>query len=109
MDIPIQNDLDVIVNRINLLLPDAKVYLFGSYATGRQRDDSDIDLCVVAPKYHERRMQVLCSIRGAIRGATKLPVDILAFTDEEFERRSKLRPTIQYTIANEGVLLNGQY
>ena len=109
MDISIQNDLNAIVHKINLLLPDAKVYLFGSYATGRQKADSDIDLCVIAPKYKERRMQVLYSIRVAIRGTTRLPVDILAFTDDEFERKSKLKPTIQYTIANEGVLLNAQY
>jgi len=103
----IQSDLNAIVNRISKILPNAKVYLFGSYAAGTQRKDSDIDLCVVAPKYDERRMQVLYSIRTAIRGATKLPVDILAFTDEEFESKLKSRSTIQYTIANEGVLLSG--
>ena len=103
----IQSDLDAIVHKINLILPEAKVYLFGSYAAGTQRRDSDIDLCVVAPKYSERRMQVLCLIRAAIRGTTKLSVDVLAFTDEEFEGKSKSRSTIQYTIANEGVLLSG--
>ena len=106
MDLAIQNDLNAIVREINHILPEAKIYLFGSYATGKQREDSDIDLCVVAPEYRDRRMEVLYSIRVAIRGKTKLPVDVLAFTDEEFERRSKMKPTIQYTIANEGVLLN---
>jgi predicted nucleotidyltransferase len=107
MYIPIKDDLSAIVHEINALLPDAKVYLFGSYATETQKDDSDIDLCVVAPEYHERRMQVLYSLRVAIRDSTRLPVDILAFTNEEFERRSKMKPTIQYAVANEGVLLNG--
>lgn len=105
MDIAIQNDLNAIVKKINHLFPKARVYLFGSYAKGTQREDSDIDLCVVAPEYEERRMRVLYSIRVAIRGTTKLPIDVLAFTDEEFERRSKMKPTIQYIIANEGVLL----
>ncbi|MCL2217309.1 MAG: nucleotidyltransferase domain-containing protein [Defluviitaleaceae bacterium] len=105
----IQNDLDAIVGRINQIIPDAKVYLFGSYAIGKQRKDSDIDLCVVAPNYDERRMQVLYSIRTAIRGATNLPVDILAFTNEEFESKLSSKSTIQYTIANEGVLLSEQH
>jgi len=96
----------MIAQKINNILPDAKIYLFGSYATGKQKEGSDIDLCVIAPEFNERRMQVLCSIRAAIRGATKLPVDVLAFTDEEFYRKSKMKPTIQYAIANEGVLLN---
>jgi predicted nucleotidyltransferase len=105
MDI-IKDDLNAIVQKINEILPEAKVYLFGSYATGKQRKDSDLDICVVAPEYKERRMEVLYLIRVAIRGATKLPVDVLAFTNEEFERRSKMKPTIQYAIAKEGVLLN---
>jgi len=107
MDAPIKDDLNAIVHKINSILPEAKVYLFGSYATRTQRADSDIDLCIVAPEYHERRMQVLYSLRVAIRGISKLPIDILAFTDAEFEHRSKMKPTIQYTIAKEGILLNG--
>ena len=87
MDMPIQKDLDAIVREINNLVPEAKVYLFGSYATGTQKEDSDIDLCIVAPRYMERRMEVLYLLRVAIRGATRLPVDILAFTDEEFEHQ----------------------
>jgi predicted nucleotidyltransferase len=102
-----QKDLDMIVQSINRLLPKAKVYLFGSYATGKQKADSDIDLCVVAPEYPGRRMEVLYSLRVALRNTTEIPIDILAFTNEEFERKSMLKPTIQYTIANEGVLLNG--
>ena len=103
-----QKDLDRIVQSINQLLPEAKIYLFGSYATGKQKADRDIDLCVVAPEYTGRRMEVLYSLRVALRNTTEIPIDILAFTDEEFKRKSMMKPTIQYTIANEGVLLNGQ-
>jgi hypothetical protein len=35
-----------------------------------------------------------------------LPLDILLFKSEEFQKNSLLRPTIEYTIAKEGVLLN---
>jgi len=107
MSIPIKDDLDAIVGKIGLLLPDAKVYLFGSFATGAQREDSDIDLCVVVPEFQVRQMETILSIRKAIRGATKIPVDVLAFRRDEFESRAKLRSTIQYAIANKGVLLNG--
>ena len=102
----IENDLKTIAKKINEILPESKVYLFGSYATGEQRRDSDIDICVVAPEYNEHRMEVLLTIRRAIRGVSKLPVDVLTFTDEEFESRRNRKPTIQYTIANEGMLIN---
>lgn len=32
-------------------LPVRKVYVFGSYAKGRQRDWSDVDVCIVSPKF----------------------------------------------------------
>ena len=102
----IQNDLNAIVREINLILPQARVFLFGSYATGTQRDDSDIDLCVVVPKLHARPMEMIYTIRTAITDKTELPIDILLFTNDEFERKSKMKPTIQYTITQEGILLN---
>lgn len=34
-------------------LPIKKVILFGSYAKGRQRRWSDVDLCVVSPKFKD--------------------------------------------------------
>lgn len=107
MDIPIKKDLDAMVARITSFLPDAKVYLFGSFAAGTQRKDSDIDICVVVPEFQERQMKTIISIREAILGATKLPVDVLAFRSEDFEDRAKLKATLQYTIVNKGVLLNG--
>jgi len=107
MDIPIQNELNVIVREINALLPRAKVFLFGSYAAGIQRADSDLDLCVVTPEFPARRMEVIHSIRDAIADKTTLPIDILVFASEEFERNSKMKPTIEYVIAQRGVLLNG--
>ena len=108
MDTPIQKDLDSIVREINNLLPEAKVYLFGSYASGTQQEDSDLDLCVVVPRLHDRRMEIVYNIRCAIDDLTKLPMDILLYTTDEFERNSRLRPTLQYTISQKGVLLNGR-
>jgi predicted nucleotidyltransferase len=107
MDKSIQNDLDVIVSKVSQILPKAKIYLFGSYAAGTQREDSDIDLCVVVPEFTTRQMETIFSIRKAIRGATKIPVDVLAFKNDDFESRAKLQSTIQHTIVNKGVLLNG--
>jgi len=107
MNIPIKKDLDAIVAKITLIIPDAKVYLFGSFATGTHREDSDIDLCVVMPKFQEEQIDTITTIRKAIRGTTKFPVDVLAYESNVFEDRAKLKATLQYTIVNKGVLLNG--
>ncbi|MFH1889968.1 MAG: nucleotidyltransferase domain-containing protein [Candidatus Kuenenbacteria bacterium] len=46
-----------ISNYIDILkkdkLPVSKIILFGSYAKGTQHKWSDIDLCVVSPKFHD--------------------------------------------------------
>lgn len=106
--IVIHNDLEDIVSAIEGLLPEARIYLFGSYATGEQKRDSDLDLCVVAPSFNMRRTDIRFQIRNAIKDKTKLPLDVLAYTSEEFEERAKSRSTLQYTILKKGVLLNGR-
>jgi predicted nucleotidyltransferase len=61
-----------------------KIYLFGSYATGLANEDSDIDLLVVKdttePKY-KRSIEIQRLLIG-----TKLPVDIVVYTNNEFEK-----------------------
>jgi predicted nucleotidyltransferase len=106
MDNSIKADLDTIVGEINSLIPDSQIFLFGSYATGRQRLDSDLDLCVIAKDYTQRPIEMMHIIRDAIADKTKLPIDLLVFKTDEFEKNALLRPTIEYAIANEGVLLN---
>ena len=106
MNQSIKNDLDKIVNEIVNLLPGAKVILFGSYATGNPDKNSDLDLCVVTDKFEGRRMDMMHAIRWTISGKTNLPLDILLFRSDEFLENAKLKPTIEYTIAKEGIMLN---
>jgi predicted nucleotidyltransferase len=48
---------EILVQRILLALPETQaIYLFGSAAAGRIRDDSDVDVAVLLP--HERAKEV---------------------------------------------------
>jgi predicted nucleotidyltransferase len=106
MDTGLKDELDTIAGEIGSLIPGSQIFLFGSYATGHQRPDSDIDLCIIAKEYTQRPIEILHTIRDAIADKTKLPIDLLIFKTDEFEKNALLRPTIEYAIANEGVLLN---
>ena len=106
MDKRIQNELDVIVYEITALLPGAQVILFGSHATGNHHDDSDLDLCVIVDELNGRRMDMMHAIRGAIAPMTTHPLDILLLRRDEFQKNSTIRPTLEYAIAREGVVLN---
>jgi predicted nucleotidyltransferase len=72
-----------LIHRIASIINPDKIYLFGSYATGLANEDSDIDLLVVKetlePKYR-RSIEIQRLLIG-----TKLPVDIVVYTNEEFE------------------------
>jgi predicted nucleotidyltransferase len=72
-----------IVNRIATGFSPDKIILFGSYAAGNPDNDSDIDLLVIKdtdlPK-HKRSFDIQKMLRG-----TMIPVDILVYTQKEFE------------------------
>ena len=40
---------------VNNVMPIDKAYLYGSYAKGTQRDDSDVDLCFFSDAFEDRR------------------------------------------------------
>ncbi len=76
----ISNIVFLIASNIN---PNKK-FLFGSYATGLADEDSDIDLLVIKetlePKY-KRSIEIQRLLIGS-----KLPVDIVVYTNDEFEK-----------------------
>ncbi|MCL1996197.1 MAG: nucleotidyltransferase domain-containing protein, partial [Defluviitaleaceae bacterium] len=86
--------------------PDSTVILFGSFARGEQNDDSDLDICVLVPELAYRRADMVVDAACSIRRGFPLPIDVLLYTHEEFEKYSKSRSRLQHTIKNEGVVLN---
>ena len=99
-------ELAAITREILNLLPGAQVILFGSYARGEQRKWSDLDICVVAEEYPVRLLDMMDIISGVISDKTRLPIDLLLFHRERFAHRATKKPTIEYVIAKEGVMLN---
>ena len=85
-------------------VPAERIYLFGSYANGAPNEDSDYDIYVVIQDIGMRPIEAIQSIYRSMRGTRRKPMDVLAGTAENFERRSKQR-TLERTIAEEGVVL----
>lgn len=82
-----------------------KIILFGSYAYGEPRKDSDYDVFVILKDGTEKPILVLQSIyRGLAQNPNYKAVDVLANYKSRFEARSKL-PTIEKTIAQKGIVL----
>ena len=80
-----------------------KIYLFGSYAYGKPKKNSDIDLCVVINNRfddHRQYMNIALTLsRNAIR-----PVDLLVYKEKQFYNITNPNG-IKNTIITEGKVL----
>ncbi len=81
----------------------ARVLLFGSYARGDARDDSDLDLIVIEPTLIDKADEYV-RIRTAI-GRVGIGVDLLLYSADEFARRSTVPGTLPYWVSQEGKLV----
>ena len=90
--------LPEVVERIAHRFNPVRIILFGSWARGEAREDSDIDLLVVLPNVEHKRRAAI-EIMRALNG---LPIskDVIVATPEEIRKRGKvvgniLRPALQ--------------
>ena len=101
------DELENIKNTILNTIDADAIYLFGSYAYGIPSEDSDFDIYIVIPDGGIRPIEAMKIIGRAIYKEQKKPIDILVGRASEFHQR-KLLPTIERTVARDGMMLHGQ-
>ena len=107
MDDKVKNDLNIIKESVLQSVPAEAIYLFGSYAYGTPREDSDIDIYVVVPDGTRDLSELYADIIGHIReNRGRLDLDLLMGCSNVFNRR-KNGPTLERVIAQKGVVLYG--
>lgn len=82
-----------------------KIILFGSAARGEFRPDSDIDLLIIkkdTPYYGEDRIRELSRLIDR-----DVPLDLLVYRPEEFEKRLNMGDPFLKAILKEGKVLHG--
>ena len=62
-----------------------KIYLFGSYATGNENDDSDIDLFIVK-ETKKTRLERNREVRKCINTYPRKGLDVFVFTPAELKK-----------------------
>jgi predicted nucleotidyltransferase len=99
IDSEILNIKDTIISTVD---PD-RVYLFGSYAYGTPKSDSDYDFYVVLKDTSSLKpLEAMGLLVHHIN--VGMPVDVLANYKTRFDERSRF-PTLERTIHRQGVLL----
>jgi predicted nucleotidyltransferase len=90
--------LSEVVDRIVSKFHPLKIILFGSWARGSAREDSDLDLLVVLPKVEHKRKAAI----EVLRALNGLPItkDVVVTTPQEIKERGQvigyiLRPALE--------------
>ena len=103
----IRTEFDRYISFITKIDGVLKVYLFGSYANGLPKVNSDIDLMVIV----NDGIEPLKMMRDINRGLQnkKVSLDVLVINNSDFVELSKPnRVTLQREVKNNGVLVYGE-
>lgn len=95
-----------VVDKISRDFRPEKIVLFGSYAKGTPRYDSDIDLLVIQNsdlRRDERDKEIRRSLRDI-----KFPLDIFVYTPEEVNQYFRLQGSFISAIFKEGRVIYEQ-
>ncbi|HSO26941.1 MAG TPA: nucleotidyltransferase domain-containing protein [Anaerolineales bacterium] len=87
------------VRRITAVAQPSRIILFGSQAR-QQTNAADLDLLVIQPEIADRYAEML-RLHEAL-GNLGLGIDLLIYSEAEFERRSRVPGTVPYWARKEG-------
>ncbi len=62
-----------------------KLIIYGSHASGKSKEESDIDLVVVSNDFKDMDLWERLCLLGRARIGIKRPMEILGITEEEFK------------------------
>jgi len=107
MNEAVQAELEKLKELIINAIPVEQIYLFGSYAYGTPRKDSDLDLYVVLKDdVPLRDLDAGLQIRFAIDRKKSMPVDIIAKKKKDFLSRLD-DMTLERVVNRDGVRIYG--
>lgn len=93
------------VDRLRCALAPLAIYLYGSYAYGSPRPNSDIDLLVVVEKSPLSAFERDAIAYRAL-GDIPFPIDVQVYTKTEFDERSALNVSFERTVKLKGKLVH---
>ena|SRR5690242_10120181 len=91
------------VDRIVRKFHPVRIILFGSWARGSAREDSDLDLLVVLPKVEHKRKAAI----EVLRALNGLPItkDVIVTTPKEIKERGQVIGNILRPALEEGKVI----
>lgn len=99
-------DLEIlheVAARVRELEPRARIWAFGSRARGTARPDSDLDVCVVVPRFTEELDGQILEAVWEVAFEHGLVIPAVVMSEESFERGPMSASTLVASILREGI------
>ncbi|MBI5399402.1 nucleotidyltransferase domain-containing protein [Candidatus Saganbacteria bacterium] len=96
---------EVVENIKKSIEPD-EIYLFGSYVSGKTKEHSDLDVCIIKNEIADKHQLLLKAKKSLFN--IGVPIDLLLFNKVNFNKRSNIWGSIQYEIFNKGIKVYGR-
>jgi len=100
-----QNEINRLVNALVNTGIVSRILLFGSYARGDETPSSDIDLCVLTQTKPKSNVELIANFRRSVRKVRTMPMDLLAYNQDNFYFHAERPTSFEHEIAETGVLL----
>ncbi|HPV99382.1 MAG: Nucleotidyltransferase domain protein [Spirochaetes bacterium ADurb.BinA120] len=102
MDQEIYSEIKRIAARVTGYTPAHRIILFGSYAQGEQREDSDLDICVITDDIR-RKVDILRELNRTVGYESSIPIDIVVYSTREFYERADSSTSLESKINKTGI------
>jgi len=94
-----------IVHKIKEKTNPLKIIVFGSYAYGKPKPNSDLDLLIIKDNINNKRKELVEIKKGLI--SKDYSLDILLYSKEEYNQKLKEGWSILENIQNKGIAYYG--
>jgi predicted nucleotidyltransferase len=107
MEAQVSERIETLVNKLKEKFNVRQIFIFGSQAYGKPDEESDIDLCVITDLKNKRKIDIVREIRRELIDLISNSLDILVYSEKEFNERAGLRSTLEYKILMDGIKVYG--
>ncbi len=107
MGAQVSDQIETLGKKLKEMFNVQQIIVFGSQAYGKPDEESDIDLCVITDLKNKKKIEIIREMRRGLIDFISSPLDILVYSEEEFNERADLRNTLEHKIMLDGIKVYG--